>query len=147
MTKEIRFGVASWGNQLVRNFKQFIQACKALKKLICSFFSKEFVQSSVQFNDQFSDLSARLHAIFSEEDADGASIDIVLTSFNQPFVFHAFEGARQTCGFHAHARSKLGARRAFSFNAQQRVAHAHADAVGFRQAGVQSSELAPPQRS
>ncbi|MGB2015203.1 MAG: hypothetical protein ACPHSF_07025, partial [Flavobacteriales bacterium] len=59
------------GNQLVRNFKQFIQACKAHEKLICSFFSKEFVQSGVQFNDQFSDLSARLNAIFSEEDADG----------------------------------------------------------------------------
>lgn len=101
------------------------------------------MQSGIQFNDQFADLSARLNTVLGEEDADGASIDVVLTTFNESFVFHAFEGAREACGLHAHARPKLGAGRAFSFNAQQRIAHTHADAVGFRKAGVQTGKLAP----
>ena len=74
------------------------------------------MQSGVQFNDQFSDLSARLNAILCEENADGASIDIVLTTFNEPLSSMPFR-VRDKLVASMPARSKLGARRAFSFNA------------------------------
>lgn len=130
-------------NQLVRAFEDFIEARKALKELCNRVVPKELVELGIQFDDEFAGLATGFDAFLGEEDPNRPTVRGVRSSLDKPAIFHTLEGSGKARGLHPHAWPKLGAGCSFPFNAQQRVAYAHADAVRFREAGVEPGQLGP----
>ena len=99
------------------------------------------MKSRVEFDDQIADLATGLDPFLGQKDPHRPAVVVVLPSFDESAALHAFEGPGKARRLHAHAWPELSARRAFAFDAQQCVADAHADAVGFSEAGVESGQF------